>query len=222
MTETLLPSLADTTPPHPEIRQKLNKNSTVAKNNQAIRVLKKLGIGIHAHFIIHPEFTIQDFSDLYQYLCDKSLYRAAFPVLPPLPGTDLNDEVRDRILIKDYDFVDFCHALLPTRLKREEFYRQLANLYRKSYAPNRMLRFYYQKFFQSRKSPDFYAYHSDHMGFLKMLLVQLFAFPSYQRLKHACRTEAVHIRRNSQKKPAIPVSAEYEHEKKYHPIRSAT
>jgi radical SAM superfamily enzyme YgiQ (UPF0313 family) len=194
--------------------QKLNKKSTVAKNNQAIRILKKLGISIQAHFIIDPEFTIQDFDDLYRYLCDKSLYRAAFPVLTPLPGTDLYDELQDQILIKDYDYVDFCHALLPTRLRRTEFYAQLASLYRKSYAPKRMLRFYYQKLFQSRQSPDFYAYHSDHMGFLKMLIIQVLAYPSYLKLKRAYRTEAAIIQQASGENSTAPVSMDNEHGRK--------
>jgi radical SAM superfamily enzyme YgiQ (UPF0313 family) len=207
-----------------QMLEKLNKKSTVAKNNEAIRILKKLGISIHSHFIIHPDFKIRDFKDLYQYICDKSLYRVAFPVLTPLPGTDLYDEVKDRIVIKDYDFFDFCHALLPTYLKREDFYNQLAKIYRKSYSPKRMVQFHYQKLFQSRNTRDFFAYHSDNMGFLKMLLVQIFGYFSYLKLKHAYRTEPVLFQQEPGENLNIPVSTPYKHgrKKKYNPALPAT
>jgi radical SAM superfamily enzyme YgiQ (UPF0313 family) len=169
--------------------KKIKKNSTVAKKDEAIRILKKLGIGINAHFLVNPEFSIQDFQDLYEYVKNRHLYRAAYPVLTPLPGTELYEEVKHSMVIKDTDFVDFCHALVPTRLPRDGFYNQMALLYGKSYSPMRMFRYYKDKLLLSSKHPDYYAFHSDGMGFLKLLLVQLFGFTTFLKFKHAAREE---------------------------------
>jgi hypothetical protein len=51
-------------------------------------------------------------------------------VLTPLPGSRLWEEKRSELLTEDYSCYDCLHAVLPTRLPREEFYRQFANLYR--------------------------------------------------------------------------------------------
>ena len=81
----------------------LNKRTSVEINNEAIRILKKLGIYIHAHFIINLEYTEEDFYRIFRYVSEKSLYRPAFPVLTPLPGTELYAETIQRVAIKDYD-----------------------------------------------------------------------------------------------------------------------
>jgi hypothetical protein len=57
-----------------------------------------------------------------------------------LPGTDLYEEVRDRLITPDYDFVDFFHTLLPTSLPKDEFYRELAALYRRSWPVKNQIR----------------------------------------------------------------------------------
>ncbi len=169
--------------------KKFKKNSTVAKNDEAIRILKKLGIGINAHFLVDPEFTISDFNDLYRYVKNRHLYRVAYPVLTPLPGTELYEEVEHRMVIKNTDFFDFCHALIPTRLDRDGFYNQMAQLYRKSYGPGRMARYYKDKLMNVSTNPDYYAFHSDGMGFFKLLIVQLFGFSTFLKFKHATRDE---------------------------------
>ena len=64
---------------------------------------------------------------------------ASFAVLPPLPGTDLFDEFEDRLLIRDTDFFDFIHTVLPTRLPLEEFFDELMGLYRRAVPPSRQL-----------------------------------------------------------------------------------
>jgi hypothetical protein len=171
----------------------INKKTTVKKNNEAIRILKKLDISIHSHFIVDPKFSAQDFKDLYRYICEKDLYRPAFPVLTPLPGTELFEEVRDKLAIDDYDFFDFAHAVLPTTLKREEFYYQLARLYKKSYSPKRIFQYHYHNKVKkySQKPQDYYAYSSDKMSFFKMMLVQIFGYPTYLKMKSAYKSEPV-------------------------------
>ncbi len=52
-----------------------------------------------------------------------------FTVLTPLPGTQLHRAYRDKLLTTDLRLFDLLHAVLPTRLPRDEFYRQLCRGY---------------------------------------------------------------------------------------------
>jgi hypothetical protein len=51
-----------------------------------------------------------------------------FSVLTPLPGTDLWDETEESLQTRDWELFDIAHAVLPTKLPLDEFYRQYAGL----------------------------------------------------------------------------------------------
>ncbi|MFW6137622.1 MAG: B12-binding domain-containing radical SAM protein [Spirochaetota bacterium] len=167
----------------------LNKKTTVAINNHAIAILKKLGIYINAHFIIDPGYTENDFKHLLQYLEDKALFRPAFPVLTPLPGTELYQQTQNRLAVQDYDFFDFAHSVLPTRLDRREFYKQLAGLYNKSYSIRRFIRFWRNKKKYRKNTDRFYASNTDGISIWMVLILRMFALPYFLKLKRAYKTE---------------------------------
>ncbi|NIM11421.1 MAG: radical SAM protein [Candidatus Aminicenantes bacterium] len=175
--------------------KKLNKRTSVEINNEAIRILKKLDIHIHAQFIVDPEFSLENFEELFQYVWDKCLFSPVFAVLTPLPGTELFKETSQHLAIKDYDFYDFAHSVLPTKLERDEFYKQLAALYKKSYS---FQRFFHYKKIRSQKSlqslensPDFYAFNTDGMTFFKLVLVHIFTIFQFLKFKNAYKSEPV-------------------------------
>jgi radical SAM superfamily enzyme YgiQ (UPF0313 family) len=166
--------------------KKLNKKTSVEINNEAIRTLKKLDIHIHAQFIVDPGFSMENFEELFQYVSDKCLCSPVFPVLTPLPGTELFKETSKQLVIKDYDFYDFAHSVLPTKLNRKDFYNQVISLYKKSYSFKRY--FHYKKIRSQgpleslENSPDFYAYNTDGITFFKLVLAHI--FPIFQVLKY--------------------------------------
>jgi radical SAM superfamily enzyme YgiQ (UPF0313 family) len=172
--------------------ERINKHTTVAANNQAISILKNMGIFINAHFIIYPDFDKDSFTSLYNYLNERRLFRPAFPVLTPLPGTELYDETRDRFVLEDTDLFDFVHSVLPTRLPRREFYRRVAGLYEKSYSLRR-----YFAYAGKQPAPSVVAdagaeakrWHADGMTPLALLLLRLGAFSMYRKIRFACRIE---------------------------------
>jgi radical SAM superfamily enzyme YgiQ (UPF0313 family) len=119
----------------------INKGSTTNNNRQAVRVLQDLGIDIYASFIVRPEFTTEDFAELRRYCRSIDLKFASFAVLTPLPGTDLYDEVEERLLTREPEFYDFIHTVLPTTLPLEEFYEQYYRLYTTTIPLRRVLAF---------------------------------------------------------------------------------
>ncbi|MEK6775770.1 MAG: radical SAM protein [bacterium] len=116
-----------------------NKKSTVAIQNQAIRILKEHDVRIRAYFIVDPDFSRQDFEDLMAYVHKEGINEPMFSILTPFPGTDFYDEVQEKLVSNRYEFFDLLHALLPTKLRRKEFYRRFSSLYRRSYPLRKIL-----------------------------------------------------------------------------------
>jgi radical SAM superfamily enzyme YgiQ (UPF0313 family) len=110
----------------------VNKSNSVAVNDEAIRILQDHGIIIWGAFLVEPHWTADDFTRLRDYVSSRGITHTQFTVLTPLPGTELYKQRKDELLTDDYRCFDALHAVLPTRLDREEFYRQFANLYRQT------------------------------------------------------------------------------------------
>jgi radical SAM superfamily enzyme YgiQ (UPF0313 family) len=155
----------------------LNKRSSVETNNEAIRVLRRMGISNSAHFIVNPDFARSDFQELFRYVCESDLFQPTYTVLTPLPGTDLYQKLYDRLVIKDYAYYDLGHAVLPTRLSRKEFYRQLVHLYARTYGFRRYFRSLFgdllSRLRKNGKPPECV----DRLSFPKLCLLHLVAFP---------------------------------------------
>jgi len=107
----------------------IRKNSTAAENEKAVRILQDLGISVYASFIVRPDSSRSDFEGFHRYCRRMKLDYASFAVLTPLPGTDLYEEVKDRLITRDYAHFDFIHTALPTALPLAEFYSEYRRLY---------------------------------------------------------------------------------------------
>jgi radical SAM superfamily enzyme YgiQ (UPF0313 family) len=112
--------------------EEIRKGSTLRDNEEAVKVLHGLGIDIYASLIVRPDFTRDDFAACARYCRRLKLDYATFAMLTPLPGTDLYDQVKDKMIVQDYDYFDFVHTLLPTELSLKEFYAEYYRLYQKS------------------------------------------------------------------------------------------
>jgi hopanoid C-3 methylase len=110
----------------------IRKGSTVANNVSAVQILKGFGLDIWPMFMVRPEFDRRDFADLRKYCRELDLDFIGFSVLTPLPGTDLYHEVKEQLITANYDYFDFFHTLLPTKLPVPDFYRELATLFKRS------------------------------------------------------------------------------------------
>jgi radical SAM superfamily enzyme YgiQ (UPF0313 family) len=119
----------------------IRKGSTVSDNERAVKILHDLGIDIYASFIVRPEFDRDDFAALRRFCRHLDLNFASFAVLTPLPGTDLYEEVKDQLITYNYDYFDFIHTLLPTRLPLKDFYGEYHSLYRRAVSPAKGMSF---------------------------------------------------------------------------------
>jgi radical SAM superfamily enzyme YgiQ (UPF0313 family) len=110
----------------------MNKGITTAQQVEAVSILDRLGIMMYASYMVDPAFSREDFTSLMAYVRKMKHKYVSFTVLTPLPGTELYAERKDELLSRKPELYDMLHALFPTTLPMEEFYRQMANLWIKA------------------------------------------------------------------------------------------
>ena len=113
-----------------QMLRNVNKSCSVDTNDEAIRILQDNGVIIWGAFLVDPDWTEDDFKRLHDYVRAKEITHTQFTILTPLPGTRLYQQRREELLTDDYSCFDTLHAVVPTRLPRETFYRCFADLYR--------------------------------------------------------------------------------------------
>jgi radical SAM superfamily enzyme YgiQ (UPF0313 family) len=170
--------------------KKLNKKVAVQTNIEALRILRKLDISVSPHLIVDPDFTREDFRQLFRYVCEMELFRPVFTVLTPLPGTELYEKKYEQLAIRDYDFFDFTHSVLPTKLSRREFYRQYASLYSKSYSFRRYFRWKLRYLVDlGKKKKRFAPPAPDRIPFMQLALLRAFALHMYRKVSKRYKVE---------------------------------
>ncbi len=107
----------------------LRKKSSWQKNKKANDVLRENGIISTGIFMVRPDWTKEQFEQLYEYVRSLTIGVPLFSILTPLPGTQLHRVYKDKLLTNDHRLFDLLHAVLPTRLPRDEFYRELCRAY---------------------------------------------------------------------------------------------
>ena len=113
--------------------EKLNKKNTVANNEKALQMMEENNIGVMASFIIDPDYDRSDFQKMIDYVRQLEIKMPSYSVLTPLPGTELYEEMKNKVTISDYRLFDFLHAVIPTYLPLKEFYRELSSLWSQTY-----------------------------------------------------------------------------------------
>lgn len=104
----------------------LRKKNTWDKNKLANQILRDNGIFSTGIFMVRADWTAEQFQSLYDYINTLEIGIPLITILTPLPGTQLYRAYKDKLLTHDYRLFDLLHAVLPTRLPREEFYKQFA------------------------------------------------------------------------------------------------
>jgi len=121
--------------------KEIRKGSTTGNNTKAIKILQSLEISIFPNFMIKPDYDNSDFKEFRRYCLNLNLEFIGFSVMTPLPGTDLYEEVKDSLIINNYDYYDFFHTHLPTKLPLKEFYKEYTALFNKTRSISNQLAF---------------------------------------------------------------------------------
>lgn len=107
----------------------LRKKNTWEANKKASDVMEANGIFSTGIFMVRPDWTKEQFQQLYDYMNSLTIGIPIVTILTPLPGTQLYRAYKDKLMSRDHRLFDLLHPMLPTRLSREEFYREFARSY---------------------------------------------------------------------------------------------
>lgn len=101
----------------------LRKKNNVDKNRRAAEILRDNGIIGTGIFMARPNFSVDDFKGISEYIAGLGIPIPLLTILTPLPGTEMWKKYGDQLLTKDYRYFDLLHPVLKTTLPREEFYK---------------------------------------------------------------------------------------------------
>lgn len=110
--------------------EKYGKSNTIEATKIALKILNENGMYVSGNYIVHPDFEEKDFEQLGRFVEENPIFHSGFTILTPFPGTDQWEELKDQIVIKDYDYYNLTNAVLKTKLPEREFYRQVSELYK--------------------------------------------------------------------------------------------
>ncbi len=110
----------------------LHKGSDVAKTLEAVRVARECGFGVTGNFIVDPDFTEENFFELWDFIETHKLFRVGFTILTPLPGTQYFEQSREQLQIFDWSQYDLHHLLWKPRLPVERFFDLYCETWRRT------------------------------------------------------------------------------------------
>jgi radical SAM superfamily enzyme YgiQ (UPF0313 family) len=109
-----------------------NKKTTVERNVKCIQTLKSLDIELYATLILPMDFTKKDFKELTRWLVDLEVTFVNLQPLTPIPGTEIFDDYKERLIIprEQYEKFDMAHVIVePSCLSIRQFYMQMLMSY---------------------------------------------------------------------------------------------
>jgi radical SAM superfamily enzyme YgiQ (UPF0313 family) len=104
------------------------KRTRADQAEQAIEILKSLGVSIIGDFIVSPDYGPADFDRLEAFILRNRIDLPVVAVLTPLPGTRLHASMKDQIVVHDLDYYTLGNAVTRTALPEKEFYERLTAL----------------------------------------------------------------------------------------------
>ncbi len=115
--------------------EEYNKRLQLSQIEEGLRLTRDLGISVFAGFVVHTNYTREDFARLAQFIEEHRIEYPSFTVLTPIPGTaalTTFDDVLERLPSgrPNWDLFDLQHPVTRTTLPREEFLQEYKNLFR--------------------------------------------------------------------------------------------
>jgi radical SAM superfamily enzyme YgiQ (UPF0313 family) len=110
----------------------LHKGSDISKTLEAVRVARECGFGVTGNFIIDPDFSEENFQELWDFIEANQLFRVGFTILTPLPGTQYFAQMRDKLKVHDWAQYDLHHLLWKPRLPVERFFELYCETWRRT------------------------------------------------------------------------------------------
>jgi len=110
----------------------LHKGTDISKTLEAVKVARECGFGVTGNFIIDPDFTEENFIELWDFIEANQLFRVGFTILTPLPGTQYFEQSKAQLEVMDWNQFDLHHLLWKPRLPVERFFELYCETWRRT------------------------------------------------------------------------------------------
>ncbi len=110
----------------------VEKSAGVSANLEAIGIARTLRYGVNGNFLVDPDWTEQDFRELWDFVARHGLQRTGYTILTPLPGTQMYADLAPRIAGRPWFTFDMHHLLWEPRLGAERFFELYAETWRRT------------------------------------------------------------------------------------------
>jgi magnesium-protoporphyrin IX monomethyl ester (oxidative) cyclase len=94
------------------------------ENLRALETARRLGIHVAVNLIVDPAWDAEKFRVVREFAATVPEI-VHLTVMTPYPGTEIWHTESRRLTTRDYRLFDIQHAVVPTKLPLEEFYREL-------------------------------------------------------------------------------------------------
>jgi hopanoid C-3 methylase len=119
--------------------RKYRKRIPLGRNFEALEFARSLGIEVAINIIADPDWDEERFRTVRQWCMDVPEV-VNISINTPYPGTETWITEQRRLQSRDYRLFDIQHAVLPTKLPLEEFYRELLHTQRVLFSKHMNLR----------------------------------------------------------------------------------
>ncbi len=109
--------------------REIRKSSALATHEAAIELLRRMGMTVASSITISTDFDKHDFAEVRAAARRLRAHVLDFTVETPMVGTRYHDEARGQLTTRDMSLFDMYHAVLPTRLPLDSFYREMTRLH---------------------------------------------------------------------------------------------
>jgi len=115
--------------------ERFRKETTVAQNKKAIRLLREAGMVAEAQFIVGLENeTPETIEDTFRWAMDWECDMANWIMYTPWPFSDLFDDLADRVEVRDYAKYNFVTPIMkPDAMTRSEVLNRVMKNYGRFY-----------------------------------------------------------------------------------------
>jgi hopanoid C-3 methylase len=113
--------------------RKFRKRIPLGRNFEALEFARSLGINVAINIIADPDWDEERFRVVRDWCMDVPEV-VNISINTPYPGTETWVTEQRRLATRDYRLFDIQHAVLPTRLPLDRFYRELLHTQRVLYA----------------------------------------------------------------------------------------
>ena len=113
--------------------RKFRKRVSLGTNFEALEFARTLGIEVAINIIADPDWDEQRFAAIRDW-CMEIPEIVNISINTPYPGTESWITEQRRLNTRDYRLFDIQHAVLPTKLPLDAFYRELLNTQRVLYS----------------------------------------------------------------------------------------